>query len=209
VDVDEVVDETLQIIQGHREMRGVSLERKRGAKVKRIWADRDQVQQILVNLLLNALDALEGEGRIVVSTGMTEVLPEEELLSPPPRRKGEPRDADYTPMRRLPPVAFLTGKKGPYVFIRVEDTGCGIPEAEFRRIFEPFYTTKEPGKGTGLGLTVCQGIVESYGGRIHVSSNEGSGSCFTVYLPVGNRDERWKDRREGKGGILEAHPGGG
>jgi two-component system NtrC family sensor kinase len=73
------------------------------------------------------------------------------------------------------------------VFIDVEDTGTGIPRSELVKIFEPFYTTKPPGQGTGLGLSVCYGIVQEHGGRVEVESQLGEGSRFRMVLPVGGK----------------------
>ena len=72
----------------------------------------------------------------------------------------------------------------PMVVISIVDTGCGIPEANLRRIFDPFFTSKDVGKGTGLGLSVSHGIVEAHGGLIEVQSKVGEGSTFTVFLPL-------------------------
>ncbi len=88
-------------------------------------------------------------------------------------------------------IRVSTASSNGLVRIRVEDTGCGIPEDHLERIFEPFFTTKSAASGTGLGLSVCYGIVERHGGRIHVESRVGEGTAFTVELPIGEgRDER-------------------
>jgi len=76
------------------------------------------------------------------------------------------------------------GHRGDEVVVAIEDTGVGIPREHQAKIFEPFYTTKQPGRGTGLGLSICYGIVEGHRGRIEVDSAPGRGSIFTVYLPV-------------------------
>ncbi len=83
-------------------------------------------------------------------------------------------------------AAFSDG----FVHVKVEDTGCGIPEEHLDRIFEPFFTTKGPASGTGLGLSVCYSIVERHGGRIHVASCVGQGTAFTVDWPVAKEEER-------------------
>jgi two-component system NtrC family sensor kinase len=74
--------------------------------------------------------------------------------------------------------------RGSHVELSVADTGVGIPPEHQAKIFEPFYTTKQPGRGTGLGLSICYGIVEAHHGRIEVDSTPGRGSTFRVYLPV-------------------------
>ena len=81
-------------------------------------------------------------------------------------------------------VRATMGHRGDEVMVAIEDTGVGIPREQQAKIFEPFYTTKQPGRGTGLGLSICYGIVESHRGRIEVDSTPGRGSTFTVYLPV-------------------------
>ncbi len=120
-----------------------------------VEADPTQIQQVLINLMLNARDALpEKGGCIVVSTEAGED-------SMNPVIKGGPR----------------------YAVIEVEDNGSGIPKECLPRIFEPFYTTKEVGKGTGLGLAMVYGIVKGHGGFIEVSSAPDCGSIFSVFLP--------------------------
>jgi signal transduction histidine kinase len=71
-----------------------------------------------------------------------------------------------------------------FVKVRIKDTGPGIPEAVLERIYEPFYSTKQPGEGTGLGLFITMKIMQALGGRIEVDSIEGEGSCFTLFLPI-------------------------
>ncbi len=75
------------------------------------------------------------------------------------------------------------------VAISFIDTGCGIPQSELPKIFEPFYTSKQPGKGTGLGLSICYGIIQEHGGRVEVDSTIGAGSNFRVVLPAYWPDE--------------------
>ena len=180
-----LVEETLALSGGHQGMKGVQVQWSPPRESCVIWADRDQIRQVLLNLILNALDALGGQGQLWVRAGSVPELPEEGDLVPPPRRKGEPSDADFTGMRRTPPPV-LVPYPGPYVFLEVEDTGPGIPAEDLPHLFEPFFTTKDPGRGTGLGLAVCLGIVESYGGRIQVKTRPGEGTRFTIYLPVGD-----------------------
>jgi signal transduction histidine kinase len=122
-----------------------------------VRADRSQVEQILLNLVVNARDAMPGGGRMRIVT-----------------RACRPEDAARCD-RVLEPVAFGV--------LEVHDSGMGMDEATCSRIFEPFFTTKSPGEGTGLGLAVVYGIVRQSGGQVLVASAPGQGSVFTVLLP--------------------------
>jgi len=126
-----------------------------------IWADPGQVEQVLMNLSLNARDAMPAGGRLVVETKNVIV--------------GD----DY---QRLHPYAV----PGNYVLLRVADNGMGIDTETLTHIFEPFFTTKETGRGTGLGLATVYGIVKQHKGFVDVDSTPGLGTAFRVYLPLGN-----------------------
>jgi two-component system, NtrC family, sensor kinase len=87
-------------------------------------------------------------------------------------------------------ITITTGTEDDeHIFIKVVDTGCGINKEDLKKIFDPFYTTKEVGTGTGLGLSVCLGIIESHGGKIDVQSSENTGTTFKIILPEPNKDE--------------------
>jgi CheY-like chemotaxis protein len=122
-------------------------------------ADATQIHQVLMNLCVNARDAMPRGGRLTLSA-RNEVLCEQDVAPHPP------------------------AKPGPYLRVTVDDTGQGIPAADLGRIFEPFFTTKEIGKGTGLGLSTVSGIVKSHGGFVAVKSTVGRGSQFEVHLPA-------------------------
>jgi two-component system, cell cycle sensor histidine kinase and response regulator CckA len=123
-----------------------------------VEVDEGQFVQVLLNLVVNARDAMPAGGRVVVATG--------ETSSPPDTLAGEGL------------------RPGGYAWVSVEDTGAGMTPEVRSKIFEPFFTTKEVGKGTGLGLATCYGIVKQAGGGIEVSSEPGLGSTFRVYLPT-------------------------
>jgi PAS domain S-box-containing protein len=126
-----------------------------------ICADPTQIHQVVMNLCTNALHAMQnGRG------GMLTVELEEVRL-----------DAPWVTRQ----VTLLPGR---YVRLSVADTGCGIPPEILDRIFEPYFTTRNGGEGTGLGLATVQGIINSYGGAITVQSEVGQGSVFRVYLPT-------------------------
>lgn len=127
-------------------------------KLPLIRADSNQLHQVLLNLCVNARDAMPAGGMLTISTAMTD------------------RDA----VRKRFPEAEATE----YVRVAVADTGTGIERQNMRRIFEPYFTTKTDGKGTGLGLSVAYGIVKAHHGFINVESEVGKGTKFITYLPV-------------------------
>ena len=129
---------------------------------KDLWtvsADATQLHQVLLNLCLNARDAMANGGTITLAIANFFI------------------DENYARMH-------LDARVGPYVAMTISDTGCGISTENLERIFEPFFTTKELGKGTGLGLSTVLGIVKSHGGFVEVYSEAGSGTCFKIYLPA-------------------------
>jgi len=117
-----------------------------------------------MNLCTNAYHAMEKTG------GVLEIEMEEKFISANDIREN------------------FNVAPGPYVVLKVSDTGTGIKPAVLERIFDPYFTTKEVDKGTGLGLSVTHGIVSSYGGMIDVESCEGKGSTFRVYFPMVNQE---------------------
>jgi signal transduction histidine kinase len=120
-------------------------------------ADDGQLTQVLANLVVNAIQATPAGGEVTIAARVVD-------QAPPP---------------------YVGGPEQPWMAIEVRDTGGGMDEVTRSRVFEPFYTTKEIGDGTGLGLSVSWGIVREHGGWIDIASAPGAGSTFTVYLPRG------------------------
>ncbi len=129
------------------------------APMPRIKADPGQIEQALMNLVVNARDAMERGGQITISTGMSPLKPG--MLE-----------------------GTFRGRPGDYLVLSVTDTGCGMDKELLGRIFEPFFTTKGIGKGTGLGLAMVYGIVTQFNGHVYVTSEVGKGSTFSLYFPL-------------------------
>jgi two-component system, NtrC family, sensor kinase len=155
VDLNRVIEETVRFVERSAALQQVEITTDLDAKVPELYVDADLMKQVLMNILVNAQQAISGRGTITVKSRLLER-----------RRFAESSE----------PV--------PAVEIAITDTGCGIPKANLQRIFDPFFTSKEVGKGTGLGLSVTYGIVKSHGGEIEVESTLGQGTTFRVILPA-------------------------
>ena len=160
IDLNPVIRSLLDMIRSlvgeHIELSFVA-----GNEPAAVHADPGLIGQVLINLCVNARDAMPQGGKLVIETS---VVP--------------PADTEAA-------AADVTSPPGPCVLLSVTDTGCGMDEKTCARIFEPFFTTKESGKGTGLGLSVVYGILNQHNGQIHVHSEPGIGTAFKIYLPAG------------------------
>ena len=146
MDINRLITEGLSFIESRCAKEGIELERFLSPNVPEITGDHSQLHQVLVNLVVNAIQAMPEGGKLTIRTKPS----------------------------------------GNYVILIIEDTGTGMTEGVMKQIFVPFFTTKEVGQGTGLGLAVVHGIVTSHEGAIHVESRVGHGSRFEVRLPVGD-----------------------
>jgi len=147
VNLNSVIKETLTILGYHlKKSRKLTIELELSEDLPLIYADEPRLNQVVLNLLTNAADAMDGKkGAITIRS-------------------------------------FI--KENDFIVIEVEDQGIGIPPDIRNRLFDPFFTTKSVGKGIGIGLSTCYGIVKDHNGEINVRSAEGEGSCFTVTLPI-------------------------
>ena len=139
-----VVQDIVDVIQERLDKRGIRLEVDMESKCPNVSADRDQMGQVLLNLIVNAIQAMPGGGTLSLRL----------------RCRNE------------------------HVHLSVSDTGCGIPAEHVPKLFTPFFSTKEVGEGTGLGLTVVHGIIEEHQGSIAVDSEPGHGATFHIHLPA-------------------------
>jgi two-component system cell cycle sensor histidine kinase/response regulator CckA len=158
VNLNDVVYETLKLLEQVIN-KSIDLSVELDNRLPLIQGDVNQMEQVIMNFMVNARDAMPKGGRIVIKTQARTVV------------KGMPDVPPYVP-------------PGEYVQISVSDNGTGIPEDIVNKIFEPFFTTKEPGKGTGLGLSMVYGAINDHQGYLAVESTLGVGSVFTVYLPA-------------------------
>jgi CheY-like chemotaxis protein len=158
IDLREVVTNVSKMLQ---RLLGetVTLKVEAPPEIPLVQADTGMIEQVIMNLAVNARDAMPKGGTVTISTGIQEV------------------DEAYANMR---PEA----RSGSFVCLRASDTGCGMDAATMARIFEPFFTTKEVGKGTGLGLATVYGIVKQHEGWIEVASEVGVGTVFTIFFPA-------------------------
>ncbi|OPY88878.1 MAG: Blue-light-activated protein [Syntrophus sp. PtaU1.Bin208] len=135
-----------------------------GTSLWTVNADRGQMEQVIINLCINARDAMPEGGRLSIETRNIQL------------------DDDYCARNDW-------AKPGRYVQLSIMDSGCGMDLETKSKIFDPFFTTKDQGQGTGLGLATVYGIVRQHEGMIHVYSEPGKGSLFSIYLPVTERTE--------------------
>lgn len=157
----------------------ITLSLRHEASVPPIRADRRQLEQVIVNLVVNARDAMPMGGEIRIET-LTRWLGQDHRIG----------------RVRMPP--------GEYAVVQVIDCGIGIPDDQIDKVFEPFYTTKRPGEGTGLGLSTAYGIVKQMGGYIFVESVEGSGTTFTLYFGADRNAELDAEAGDGAGPSARA-----
>jgi signal transduction histidine kinase len=147
-DVHHLLDEVLAFISFRLQKQGMSVETHYDPNLPAMLVDPDQLEQVFLNIIINAAYAMDRQGTLTVTT------------------------------------TWLDDGDSPRARISFTDTGIGIPTDHMPRLFEPYFTTRPAGEGTGLGLYVCQKIVEKHGGHIEVESQVGQGSTFHVYLPV-------------------------
>jgi histidine kinase len=152
--INDVLRRSFEIFSQQLKVRGIEVIWQLDENLPAIMADADRLEQVFINLLINARDAIE--------------------------EKWESK----TPQKNDKKITLKTRRKGERVYIEVRDSGVGIPKSISDRIFEPFFTTKNVGKGTGLGLSISYRIVQDFGGNIHAVSSRGEGARFIIDFPA-------------------------
>ena len=167
VDVRAVLDGSIEILANGLRSAGIEVTRADAPDLPPVMADEDELHQVFMNLIVNAQQAIEMASDAVdcrYHSGRTGAIPSDQTA---------------------PRLWLTTSVQGDQlVRIEVADNGPGVPEALRHQIFDPFFTTKPIGSGTGLGLSVCHGIVSSHGGTITVAERPGGGALFSVTLPA-------------------------
>ncbi|RLC29526.1 MAG: hybrid sensor histidine kinase/response regulator [Deltaproteobacteria bacterium] len=156
VNIGELVDETIRLVDKEAKNRGIVISLDTDAPLNSIWIDPEKIRQVLINLMTNAIQAIDGQGQVSIH------------------------------------LENISGG----ILLAVSDTGHGVPRENRERIFEPFFSTKAPGEGTGLGLFVTREIIEKMGGTIEIHSRLGQGTRFTVRIPDQIRVDKNGNRRE-------------
>jgi len=158
VDINKVIEATFSIVGHQINLKNIRLEKKLMRYLPLIQGDFDQIQQALMNIVLNAAQAMPNGGDLAVTTSVANRVKIDDSI----------KDA---------------------IRIDISDTGIGIPKENLKKLFTPFFTTKETGKGVGLGLSVVHGIIERHHGKIEIESNPGAGTTFSLYLGIDNEKD--------------------
>ena len=164
-DLNILITEIMQLTEQSAQVNDIRIITDLDEKLPAIWMDENLVKQVIMNMLVNAQHAIEGEGSITIRTRLCTA-----------------KDC---------PESII--ELGDMAEITITDTGCGIPSEDLQRIFDPFFTTKGVGKGTGLGLSVSHGTIKAHGGAIEVESIVGKGTEFRIYLPAGGKVDQRSD----------------
>ncbi len=177
VNINKAIEETLHLLERTIDKK-IQIEQSLASDLWTVEADPSQIEQVLMNLGINARDAMPTGGKLTVTT-------------------------ENVHLSGNSNIGYIEATEGNYVKISISDTGKGIPEEIQSKIFDPFFSTKEKGKGTGLGLAVVYGIVKNHGGHINVKSSPADGTTFEIFIPMSDKAE------EMTGVVMESKVPGG
>jgi signal transduction histidine kinase len=181
--VDEIIDDVLRLLADQGITRRFRVRRELEAPDGVVYAERHDLEQVFVNLVLNAVDAMDRDGDIVLSTRINDASALTESIEKR-RTDPSPQRWSHRPSKRA--LAWLARSESPSRFLQVviADSGTGVSPEDEERIFEPFFSTKQPGKGTGLGLAIVSSTIENLGGTIWVQRAREGGAAFIILLPL-------------------------
>jgi len=155
IDINKAIDAALLLVGNQINLENIGLEKNFDPHLPQVLADFNKIQQVLINIILNAIQAMPEGGNLTVATSVAKGI-------------------------------NVGDTKKDTVRIDIKDTGIGIPKENLKKLFTPFFTTKEKGKGVGLGLSVVHGIIGKHKGKIEVESEQDVGTTFSIYLEVTN-----------------------
>ncbi len=186
-DINRIILNVVNLVKRQKDFKFIRFEVCLQDSSPQIFIDATQFQQVLINLFVNAKDAMASEGTLKIATYSNRFMvdPPNVSIVGPACREDDPPGVDFRILRKDSPARqwpFLDGQD--LVDIIVTDTGSGISEEDLPRVFDPFFTNKETGQGTGLGLSVSQRIIQSFHGQIQIESQAGKGTSVRIRLPV-------------------------
>jgi two-component system NtrC family sensor kinase len=169
LNINDVLLMSLSLVRDQSMFHGIEVKTSLAEGLPEVNGDRSRLEQIFLNLFINASDSMGKGGKLTVATKLISRFP-----------------SDAAEGVEMEKICLLTDSNT--IKITISDTGKGIEKVHLTHIFEPFFTTKDPGKGTGLGLSIAYGIVRKHDGFIDVESEPGQGTTFSIFLPVRGAD---------------------
>lgn len=182
LDINTVVRSTLELVRPQEIFKSVRVKLDLEEELPAVRGDRGLLSQALINVFVNGAQAMDGTGELSVTSSLRELQKGEGAV--PRRRAADRTDSDFLSLRQEIPGQRQMGEGDIVASISVRDSGPGIPADQLGRIFDPFFSTKEPGEGTGLGLSITFGIIQAHHGRVWAKSGDGKGTELIIDLPI-------------------------
>ncbi len=181
--VDEVIVEVLRLLEDQGITRRFRISPQLEAPDGVVYAERHDLEQVFVNLLLNAVDAMDRDGDIVIRSRVNDAAAFTDSIE---KRRTDPLPQRWSHRPSKRALGWLARPDSPSHFLQIvlADGGTGVAPEDEERIFEPFFSTKQPGKGTGLGLAIVSSTIENLGGTIWVQRAREGGAAFVILLPL-------------------------
>jgi two-component system NtrC family sensor kinase len=181
--VDHVIEDVVRLLDDQGIIRRFRVTRGLEAPDGIVYAERHDLEQVFVNLLLNAVDAMDRDGEVVISSRINDM---ESVTEAVDKRRTDPAAQRWVHRPSKRALAWLARPESPPRFLQIvmADSGTGVAPDDEERIFEPFFSTKQPGKGTGLGLAIVASTIENLGGTVWVQQAREGGAAFVILLPL-------------------------